>query len=522
MRRILALCLLVSSVVVGLGTPQPAHASTSALPANTPPTPQVPIDWVAHLHGSETPLAGNGTTTFDMSYADEQGSCVPFGSTSVDCSTGTSAQAVSGTMTGPFADCNGNPYTVTEPALAGAPGGFFQFLTTPPPAGYPLGQIGEFDGHSAEVMTPCGGTYVQNALVVGESGITQSDCGTPFTLTPSMPTATGSCSSSEGGSYSFTFTITATYGCEVSFPNPIRDTKDTPLGMNDRIPPRRETKVTIKVSLASTCKQIYLKSQGPPGAGKVLIDKNTQKHLKPGFVGPLTIKVSGDPLFQTQVGVGPTLRLIAEDDSGSTPKVIANSSAFAVSAIPLKYKDTFAFPVANSSVLGIRVNDSWKSDSGDPTDLNGTIIAEVVETVGSSPCPQPPTSSFFPGSLFTSDTHTEMISCLPTAPGPPFETRNQISVYIDQRSTPTSATSPDPNRIFPVQESGYTISRTVVDVATTSECAGLPPGNGLLTEKKGASVSVLGQITGTTTTVVKPSGAGETVPKPIRSCSPIP
>lgn len=139
-RRLLAVYLVVLPIAIAVGSPQPAQASPAAVPANPPPTtPAVPIDWVAHLHGSETPAGGPGTTTFDASIADGPGSCASgFVSGSVICNV-TSGAVSSGTLTGPFTDCNNITYTATEPALTGN-NNFLDFLTSPV-AGYPEGQV---------------------------------------------------------------------------------------------------------------------------------------------------------------------------------------------------------------------------------------------------------------------------------------------------------------------------------------------------------------------------------------------
>jgi hypothetical protein len=215
MVRLLAVCLVVLPIAIAVGSRQPAQASPAAVPANPPSTtPAAPIDWVAHVHGSETPAGGNGAITFDASFADGPGSC-GFESGSVVCNDVTSGAVSSGTLTGPFADCNGNVYTVTEPALTGR-NNYIDFLTSPV-AGFPIGQVGEVDVSSGPYTTDCpDGSSITNALIVGP--ITgPSDC-TPFTLSPSKDTASGSCSGNSGGPYSFTFTISATYGLSITSP----------------------------------------------------------------------------------------------------------------------------------------------------------------------------------------------------------------------------------------------------------------------------------------------------------------
>ena len=215
-RRLLAVCLVVLPIAIAVGSPQPVQAS-AAVPANPPSTsPAVPVDWVAHLHGSQTPDGGGGTTSFNVSIADGPGSCVSGSvSGSVLCEDVTSGAVSSGTLTGPFTDCNNNTYTATEPALTGR-NNYLNFLTSPV-AGYPEGQVGEVDVGSAEYKTDCpDGLVVTNALEFG--AITSpSDC-TPFTLSPSKDTASGSCSGNAGGPYSFTFTISATNGLSITSP----------------------------------------------------------------------------------------------------------------------------------------------------------------------------------------------------------------------------------------------------------------------------------------------------------------
>jgi hypothetical protein len=254
--------LLVTSLLTSLGMAAGAAAAPvagrpaahtaaapAAVPANPPPTsPEVPIDWVAHLHGSETPDGSFGTTSINVSIADGPGSCVPgYVSGSVFCSDMTSGAVSSGTLTGPFTDCNNNTYTATEPALTGN-NNYLNFLTSPV-AGYPEGQVGEIDAASAQYTTECpDGSVVTNGLVF--SAITSpSDC-TPFTLSPSKDTASGSCSGNAGGPYSFTFTISATYGLSITSPPADKmmaltdGTYFTPkLGPNDRQPEERTLKV---------------------------------------------------------------------------------------------------------------------------------------------------------------------------------------------------------------------------------------------------------------------------------------
>jgi hypothetical protein len=440
-----------------------------------------------------------------MSFADDQGSCVPDGA-SVFCSTVTSEAVSSGTLTGPFTDCNNNTYTATEPAL-GKRNNYLEFLTAPL-AGYPLGQVGEIDALTAHYVTDCpGGVVIDNALSAG-SITGPSDC-TPFTLSPSATTASGSCA---GQDYSFTFTISAIYGCSVSFPKPIRN-EDTPRGMNDRIPPKKETIITIKVQLASTCKQVYLRSQGRPQDGSIKIDGSYKEHLKAPFNGSLNIKVKG--VNQTRIGRGAHLTLIAEDDSQSPPVVIAHSKPFAVSAIPVSVSESFIQGLTLVTINGVTVPGrgmevlvKWSADAnGDLTTLNGVCTGELLSyskvrvlTTG--------LDRVDPIKGFTTDVHFLDLSLLRSSPDGLVDSEKQVMVFIDQRADPTahptSCARPESRKVFGVPASGYHITFTLSHQT---------PNHRILTVKKsGVAETVLAEIDETGVRVRATSGAGKTDP----------
>lgn len=257
-------------------------------------------------------------------------------------------------------------------------------------------------------------------------------------------------------------------GCTatVTLPAHIRGSA-SPAAMNDRIPPRVDTTISVTVAgLKPGDPPVILSIVGAAGQGTVTIDGNPTENL----TANQTFMPNLRGVTQTDAGVGPRLVLVATQ-RGAT---CAMTPPFAVSSIPLNYVETFNRLVTGTS-RGIVVNDNWSSDSGMIADLDQCDISEEVQPIsGSGPFGVGPsqTSGYLPGNSPGTDTHSTPVGILTQA-----GTRvvNQTCKFRDKRSNSND---------IPMTNSGYTITRTV-----TMKAGG---GFQITTSKVGAGVTANG------------------------------
>ena len=238
--------------------------------------------------------------------------------------------------------------------------------------------------------------------------------------------------------------------------------------------------------------KIYLRIKSlQPGTeakdGTVTIDGETQKLLKPGKY-PLTVKLSG--VDQTYFGNGPNLTLIAEDDTASTPNIIAQSAKpFAVSAIPVNVKVKFLTVItsadADPDVRGINTSFTWESDSGNLDNLNGITMTEIVSAPANvASLTTTPWGFWSPTRGQGKDAHYVDRADVPLRPKD-LATFSQVYVFSDERSSFQSQyNNPALNTIFGIPNSGFQVhfvvgldgKRVPEPVLTTSKMGTNEPG----------------------------------------------
>ncbi|HEU4793592.1 MAG TPA: hypothetical protein VFS96_08035 [Nitrolancea sp.] len=158
----------------------------------------------------------------------------------------------------------------------------------------------------------------------------------------------------------------------VTIPADIR-ASTTPAAMTaNRIPPRADTPVTVDVSgLDPTGPPVTLRVEGSGGDnGSATIFGGNRFHLFGD--GSATVQLRGTS--QTKPGNAWRLRLVA--DVGATR--VAQSNGFSVSAIPQDFSVSF-HSLITGGFRGIRVNNSWQSDSGNVADLDEAERSEQVQ-----------------------------------------------------------------------------------------------------------------------------------------------
>jgi len=154
----------------------------------------------------------------------------------------------------------------------------------------------------------------------------------------------------------------------------------TPTTMaQDRIPPRVDTSVFVGVfglSPLATPVTFSVENQSGPN-GTVTIDgAATSDRRVPGF-----LRLRG--ATQTAPGNGGNLQLVAKQ--GTTE--LARSGGFSVSSIPQNWSVSFVSLItADPAKRGIKVTNSWESDSGNVADLDQAKRSETVEVTSASGC----------------------------------------------------------------------------------------------------------------------------------------
>jgi hypothetical protein len=256
----------------------------------------------------------------------------------------------------------------------------------------------------------------------------------------------------------------ATAAVSVTFPA-IKN-EDTPPNMNDRVPPRVRTEIGIVVKTTCDPVRIQVQADDPSQDGTVKI--NGADSVLEDDGSPTIDLVGGD---QTKPGRGPHLRLVAIDTA--TNQMVGQSAPFAVSAIPIKWTEELAGRFTGDH-RGIRTNATWDSDSGEIGDLNQVQWAEVIHTNYSTWPLVTAVDGFERADIgHTADFHNLGTAALKAIPNKkwPYKSkllveRLQAHVFIDLRSTVlTDPTDPTEvcteNNVFPITDSGYTISHTM-------------------------------------------------------------
>jgi len=177
---------------------------------------------------------------------------------------------------------------------------------------------------------------------------------------------------------------------------------NTPAGMRDRIPPRVATSFEVRVTPdLGDSGQIVTLAVINQGAGNGLVAVNGGPAANLTATGTVSLGTTGDVLgisspSQTRPGSAGRLQLVARVRGLDTVR----TPGFSVAAIPQNYStrflDTFngwvvlppspcrsRFPGLMRSV-GILVENSWESDSGELADLDQVERREFVRTVGAS------------------------------------------------------------------------------------------------------------------------------------------
>jgi hypothetical protein len=221
----------------------------------------------------------------------------------------------------------------------------------------------------------------------------------------------------------------------------------------DRITPRIDTPVTVGLTgLDPAASSVTLSVEGAsPANGTVKIDGAASKDLRAGT----TVQLRGDT--QTSQGNAGNLHLLAKQ--GST--VLGRSDGFSVSAIPQNWSvsfQSFVTEATDPGLRGIRVTNSWESDSKNLADLDKAARSELVEVTSASGCftMVPSQTSGYraanTGSII--DTHGSPAAEM-TSPGT--RIAQQTFKFKDDR---TGAVD------IPATNSGFQISRVVTAAAT--------------------------------------------------------
>jgi hypothetical protein len=158
----------------------------------------------------------------------------------------------------------------------------------------------------------------------------------------------------------------------VGFNVHIRGAESVP-GTPDRIPPRVETRVPVRVLGIESPQLVRLSVEGAGGGnGTVTIDDRPSVSVN----RDATLRLRG--VDQTEEGKAAGLRLVA--DLGRTR--LAQSEPFSIAAWPVEIGFTFGGPlnqiVDRTRLWGALYDLTFRSDSGEPTDCDRTSITENV------------------------------------------------------------------------------------------------------------------------------------------------
>jgi hypothetical protein len=237
--------------------------------------------------------------------------------------------------------------------------------------------------------------------------------------------------------------------------------------MPDRIPPRFDTPAAVGIAGWSIpMLDVVLSVEGAGGGnGSVTINGAATAALS----ADTTVQLRG--VDQTDVGKAGNLRLVA--DIGG--KRLAASPGFSVSSIPQDWSVSFNALITGPK-RGIKVNNSWTSDSGVLADLDEAERSEQVQYGAGTGCfagVNGQNSGYLPANNPPLvDSHAAPVALL-TAVGSIIA--EQTFIFKDKR---TGAVD------IPARKSGFRLTRTVTEPS---------PGNlSITTTKAGASTSANG------------------------------
>lgn len=225
----------------------------------------------------------------------------------------------------------------------------------------------------------------------------------------------------------------------ITLPNSIR-ASNTPNGMPDRIPPRVDQTVNVKIepTLGSGQKVTLSAENTNANNGVFTIDGNPTEDL----TMTTNVKIRGTAQTAATAGTGGgnagNLRLAAKVRG----TIATQSNGFSVAAIPVNWTDTLVGPATSPpcttpGLLGIVVQDGWSSDSdtGAIADLDAVDIAESVQvTVATGPFTGlgGNTSGYLPATSLSQDCHGTPPSVLSGPAGS--RVINQTSIFRDRRT----------------------------------------------------------------------------------------
>jgi len=299
---------------------------------------------------------------------------------------------------------------------------------------------------------------------------------------------------------------------QVTFEKDIKNA-DTPEGMADRIPPRKTTDTIVKMNVTLTKGQaINFKVIGQDAADAVQPTYGTVKLIdaKGGETDVVQLEKGGESVIKIK-GVNQTwtsgddkntnaghLKLEAYVTGHESGGVVGNG--FSVAAIPYDYSEKDAGVAVGTidkvEYVFIQVKDSWKSDSGDPQDLDQCEVRESVASVSATGVfegEEIATSEYLEADKFSTDRHGFKTAFLKSPGGK--RVVNQLALFWDHRTQ---------SKDIPMTNSGYTITKEVVQDPKTMKW-------GAVITEVGAKVTVKDPTSGKEHT----SDAGATDPEKI-------
>lgn len=248
----------------------------------------------------------------------------------------------------------------------------------------------------------------------------------------------------------------------------------TPAGTPNRIPPRVNTQVNVTINNWHPPMNFVTFSIEGAGGGNGTATINGGATHQTTSGGILNLKGG----TQTSPGNAGNLKLIAH--LGTTK--LAESNAFSVSSIVQNFSVALKSIVNSGTKRGIKVSNSWTSDSGNIADLDEAMRSEQVQYSKSGVFQnvklKPKNSGYIKGTGSpVTDSHlTGPVDTLKNLKGSGIITANQVFIQWDKR---TGA------KDIPVTNSGFKITKDLSHNATTSTTT-------LTTSKVGAATSANG------------------------------
>lgn len=226
---------------------------------------------------------------------------------------------------------------------------------------------------------------------------------------------------------------------------------NTPAGVVDRIPPRVDTpiQVTVSPNLGGSGQKVTLaKLNNSAANGDFTIGGSATQDVTTTTTVNLRGTVQTGATAAPGGGNAGNLRLVAQVRGTNT----VQSNGFSVAAIPVNFVTAFSGDINDGTSVGLRVTNSWTSDSGVLGDLDAVQRSEQVEVVtatGVFSGTGGVTSGFFPATIGSlTDSHSTPDAILT---GNGTRIANQTFIYNDLRTGATNASCPN---------SGFIITRT--------------------------------------------------------------